>query len=166
KIIQKYEIKTFFLLGILNITYKASSASFNVNIWLLQLLTQVNLSLASQKELPSFEFFLYFHLVFFSSLKVFLNAAFMKMCFSISLDVMHRTVVTQQIVTVGNGKICTKNVTMIDGDVNEETSCRNISDELIPELEDSQSESEVELPLPEIDTPIPCDVNHPLGYLL
>ncbi|KAJ9579826.1 hypothetical protein L9F63_004532 [Diploptera punctata] len=34
-------------------------------------------------------------------------------------------------------------------------------DELIPELEDSQSESEDELPLPEIDTQIPCDVNHP-----
>ncbi|KAJ9584885.1 hypothetical protein L9F63_020771, partial [Diploptera punctata] len=37
-------------------------------------------------------------------------------------------------------------------------------DELIPELENSQSESEGELPLPEIDTPIPCvvsDVNHP-----
>ncbi|KAJ9574879.1 hypothetical protein L9F63_007942, partial [Diploptera punctata] len=34
-------------------------------------------------------------------------------------------------------------------------------DELIPELEDSQSESEDELPLSEIDTPIPCDVNHP-----
>ncbi|KAJ9591398.1 hypothetical protein L9F63_002004 [Diploptera punctata] len=34
-------------------------------------------------------------------------------------------------------------------------------DELIPELEDSQSESEDELPLPEIDTPIPCDVNLP-----
>ncbi|KAJ9581089.1 hypothetical protein L9F63_023733, partial [Diploptera punctata] len=37
-------------------------------------------------------------------------------------------------------------------------------DELIPELEDSQSESEDELPLPEIDMPIPCvvsDVNRP-----
>ncbi|KAJ9578540.1 hypothetical protein L9F63_005269 [Diploptera punctata] len=36
-------------------------------------------------------------------------------------------------------------------------------DELIPELEDSQSKSEDELPLPEIDTPISCvvsDVNH------
>ncbi|KAJ9574010.1 hypothetical protein L9F63_008607, partial [Diploptera punctata] len=30
-----------------------------------------------------------------------------------------------------------------------------VCDELIPELEDSQSESEDELPLPEIDTPIP-----------
>ncbi|KAJ9577231.1 hypothetical protein L9F63_006205, partial [Diploptera punctata] len=39
--------------------------------------------------------------------------------------------------------------------------CLCVSDELIPELEDSQSESEDELPLPEIDTLIPCDVNHP-----
>ncbi|KAJ9585798.1 hypothetical protein L9F63_002435 [Diploptera punctata] len=31
-------------------------------------------------------------------------------------------------------------------------------DELISELEDSQSESEDELPLPEIVTPIPCDI--------
>ncbi|KAJ9593305.1 hypothetical protein L9F63_015125 [Diploptera punctata] len=39
-------------------------------------------------------------------------------------------------------------------------------DELIPELEDSQSESEDELPLPEIDTPIPCDVNHPSYFTI
>ncbi|KAJ9586104.1 hypothetical protein L9F63_020256 [Diploptera punctata] len=39
-------------------------------------------------------------------------------------------------------------------------------DELIPELEDSQSESEDELPLPEIDTSIPCDVNHPSYFTI
>ncbi|KAJ9598440.1 hypothetical protein L9F63_010884, partial [Diploptera punctata] len=39
-------------------------------------------------------------------------------------------------------------------------------DELIPELEDSQSESEDELPLPEIDTPIPCDVNDPSYFTI
>ncbi|KAJ9587000.1 hypothetical protein L9F63_019418 [Diploptera punctata] len=39
-------------------------------------------------------------------------------------------------------------------------------DELIPELDDTQSESEDELPLPEIDTPIPCDVNHPSYFTI
>ncbi|KAJ9583953.1 hypothetical protein L9F63_021698 [Diploptera punctata] len=39
-------------------------------------------------------------------------------------------------------------------------------DELIPELEDSQSESEDELPLSEIDTPIPRDVNHPSYFTI
>ncbi|KAJ9580107.1 hypothetical protein L9F63_004249, partial [Diploptera punctata] len=39
-------------------------------------------------------------------------------------------------------------------------------DELIPELEDPQSESEDELPLPEINTPIPCDVNHPSYFTI
>ncbi|KAJ9596987.1 hypothetical protein L9F63_011986 [Diploptera punctata] len=39
-------------------------------------------------------------------------------------------------------------------------------DELIPSLEDSQSESEDELPLPEIDTPIPRDVNHPSYFTI
>ncbi|KAJ9590432.1 hypothetical protein L9F63_016519 [Diploptera punctata] len=41
-----------------------------------------------------------------------------------------------------------------------------VRDELIPELEDSQSESEDVLPLPEIDTPIPCDVNHPSYFTI
>ncbi|KAJ9597505.1 hypothetical protein L9F63_011630, partial [Diploptera punctata] len=36
-----------------------------------------------------------------------------------------------------------------------EDSRDDSGDELIPELEDSQSESDDELPLPEIDTPIP-----------